>query len=271
MAAVSTRRGLDPREQVQWALYAASAHDFVFGHEGQHVVITKDEHETDHPEQPFPDLPYLRVLLDCLLVSGHFLAPSQAMYALAWGIPFAHLRQQEATGMLFVEKSRQIMASWLCCAYLLWRAKFHAHQLIIVQSRNEKDAVKFVYLKEPQQARISFIESRLPLWLQDGLFADRNNPVSRLTSKASYSAVSMADNGHLYFPNGSHIWAVAQGGNIIRSNTPSVLFSDEAAFQPDFGSAYQAALPALKGGGQGIFVSSAEISDFALLIEAEVA
>jgi hypothetical protein len=47
------------------------------------------------------------------------------------------------------------------------------------------------------------------------------------------------------------------------------LFSDEAAFQPDFGLAYQAALPALRGGGQGIFVSSAEVSDFATLVEAE--
>ena len=45
--------------------------------------------------------------------------------------------------------------------------------------------------------------------------------------------------------------------------------SDEAAFQPDFGLAYQAALPALRGGGQGIFVSSAEVSDFATLVEAE--
>ena len=46
--------------------------------------------------------------------------------------------------------------------------------------------------------------------------------------------------------------------------------SDEAAFQPAFGLAYQAALPSLKGGGQAIFISSAEIGDFATLIEAEV-
>ena len=57
---------------------------------------------------------------------------------------------------------------------------------------------------------------------------------------------------------------------MIRSNTPSCIFSDECAFQPEFGLAYQAALPALKGGGQGIFVSSAEIGDFATIIEADI-
>jgi hypothetical protein len=48
------------------------------------------------------------------------------------------------------------------------------------------------------------------------------------------------------------------------------LFSDEAAFQPEFGEAYTAALPAVRGGGQAIFVSSAEMGDFQELVEAEV-
>ena len=259
------RRGLSPTEHIAWALYARDPHAFVFGHGDVHILFTKDEHNADEPEQLFPDFPYLRCLFDCLLVSGHFLAPEAARYALTWGIPLAHLEQQALTGTLFIEKSRQIMASWLCCAYLLWRAKFHAHQLLLVQSKKEEDAAKFVFIKDERQARISFIESKLPLWLQDGLF---------LTSSAiggqRRSFIRLADYGNLYFPNGSRIWAVPQGGSVVRSNTPSCLFSDEAGFQPEFGLAFEAAVPALRGGGQGIFVSSAEVSDFSTLVEAQI-
>jgi hypothetical protein len=256
------KAGLSPEQQLTWEIYARDAHAFLFDGD----LWTKDEHDPDFPEKPFPDYPYLRCLLDCLLVSGHWLAPHNACYALEWGIPLRHLEQQASTGTLFIEKSRQVLASWLCCAYLLWRAKFHAHQLLIVQSRKEEDAAKFVFQKEAQQARISFMESRLPVWLQEGMMQTMNE--SRGSQLPMY--MRRADNGHLWFPNGSHIWAVPQGGNAIRSNTPSLLFSDEAAFQSEFGLAYQAALPALRGGGQGIFISSAEISDFATLVEAEV-
>lgn len=261
MQPARANHALTPAQRVRWQLMAADAHAFIFG-DGEPLLMTKDEHRSDAPEQPFPDLPYLRVLLDCLLVSGGFMEPDEARYALDWGIPLVHLRQQALTGTLFIEKSRQVMASWICCAYTLWRAKFHAHQLCIVQSRKEMDAVKFVFLKEPQQARISFMELMLPDWLREiGMFA---------TGTVNHYKGSMSDNGHLYFRNGSHIWAVPQGGDMIRSNTPSLLFSDEAAFQPEFGLAYQAAMPALRGGGQGIFVSSAEPGDFAGLVEAQV-
>ena len=257
--------GLSPAQRLEWAIYAKDAQSFVFGLDNQPVLWTKDEHDQDTPEKPFPDYEYLRCILDCLLVSGRFVPPLEAFYALSWGIPLAHLERQASMGMVFMEKSRQILASWVCCAYLLWRAKFHPHQLCIVQSKKEEDAAKFVFVKEAQQARISFMESRLPMWLQDGLFV-------RATDLAHHRRefISRSDNGHLWYPNGSHIWAVPKGGDVIRSNTPSVLFSDEAAFQPAFALAYQAALPSLKGGGQGIFISSAEVGDFATLVEAEV-
>ena len=256
--------GLGPAERLEWALYAKDAHAFVFGLE-EPVLWTKDEHDQECPEKPFPDYFYLRVILDCLLVSGRFLRPLEASHALSWGIPLAHLERQASMGMVFMEKSRQILASWVCGASGRWRAMFHRHQLCIVQSKKEDDAAKFVFIKEAQQGRISFMESRLPLWLQDGLFVTHEE-----IPHHKREFVRRADNGHLWYPNGSHIWAVPQGGDVIRSNTPSVLLSDEAAFQPAFALAYQAALPSLKGGGQGIFISSAEVGDFATLVEAEV-
>jgi hypothetical protein len=72
------------------------------------------------------------------------------------------------------------------------------------------------------------------------------------------------------FPNGSTVIAIPEGGSKIRSRVPSVLFSDEAAFQPEFGEAYKAALPAVNGGGQAIFVSSAEVGEFQSVVGADI-
>ncbi len=213
--------GLTSSQFVAWTKLSGDAHRFIFGDSTGPVCMTKDEHRPHDPEQPFPDYPYLRVLLDCLLVSGKFLTPGEAGYALDWGIPLPHLECMSYQGLVLIEKSRQIIASWLCVAYLLWRAKFHPHQLLIVQSKKEEDAAKFVYLKEPQQARMSFMESRLPLWLQDGLFPASGPALGRGLKQPRQAR---ADYGNLYFPNGSHVWAVPQGGDIVRSNTPSVLF-----------------------------------------------
>jgi hypothetical protein len=66
----------------------------------------------------------------------------------------------------------------------------------------------------------------------------------------------------------SHIWGIPEGGSIIRSNTPSLVVADEAAFQPEFGESYTAALPAVKGGGSYVALSSAELGAFAELVEA---
>lgn len=220
------------------------AHWFLFD---SGACVTRDEHDFEHPVKPIPDLPYLRAVLDLLLVSGGLLDPTRAVHALVAGGTGPYLRYLAQARVLFVEKSRQMLVSWMVCAYLLWRGKAKAHQLILVQSKKEEDAANLVYAGQDMvNARMSFIESRLPRHLQS------------ITHKAY---------AHLYDQNGTHWWGIPEGGSIIRSNVPSVLFSDEAAFQPEFGKAYTAALPAVKGGGQLIAVSSAEVGDFCDLIE----
>ena len=213
-------------------------------------VLTKDEHDTRNPVKPFPHSEYLRSLLDLLLVSGRIRVPEDAQYALQAGHSLEFLSALHRSGMLAVEKSRQKMVTWMVCGYLLWRAKYMPHQLIILQSKKEEDAANLVFCKEPFIARMSFMESHLPKHLR------------------SCSFPKAGAFGHLYFPNGSHAWAVPEGGEILRSNTPSVWFSDESAYQPEFAKAYTAAIPAIKGGGQAIMVSSAEPGDYMELIEA---
>lgn len=208
---------------------------------------TKDEHRLEAPIQPLPDLPYLRALLDLLLVSGGLLEPMKAIHALAAGCSLTYLLYLAQARVLFMEKSRQMLVSWLCSGYCWWRGKALAHQLILIQSKKEEDAANLVYAgQDATNARMSFLEAQLPRHLQ---------------------SIRHQAYAHLYDLNGTHWWGIPEGGAIIRSNTPSVLFSDEAAFQPEFGKAYTAALPAVKGGGQLIAVSSAELGDFCDLIE----
>ena len=67
--------------------------------------------------------------------------------------------------------------------------------------------------------------------------------------------------GKLIYSNGSIIWGIPQGGDIVRSYTPSVIFLDEAAFQPEAESSYGAAKAAAR---KIIAASSAEPSWFGI-------
>lgn len=239
-----------PEQKIEFEMCRRSAHTFIFGKTWPdggvtNFLKTKDEHNIYHAVQPFPDLPYLRVMVDQMLVGGRIIEPEEATYALEWGVPIGDLRHLHKTCILMVEKSRQVMITWVALAYILWRAKFMEHQLIMVQSKREDDAKKLVCVKEsePDAARLTFMETHLPQHLRTVDFSRRG-----ATAKCN-----------VYFDSGSHVWGIPEGGSIIRSHTPSVLFSDEAAFQPAFGEAYRAALPAIRGGGQAIFVSSAEV------------
>ena len=223
-----------------------NAHYFVF----DSGLCTKDEHDYVNPIKPFPDVPYLRALLDSLLVSGRLLPPEQAHHARAAGHSELWLRALASSGILMVEKSRQVMATWLVCAYLLWRAKFHDHQLLLIQSKREEDAANLVFNKEQFVARMSFLEVHLPHHLR----------TIQWPKGGSYAVLT--------FPNGSRAWGIPEGGDIIRSNTASVIFSDESCFQPEFGASFTAALPAVKGGGSYVAISSAEPSTFQELVEA---
>lgn len=236
------------RRALEAELCRRSAHHFIFA--SKHLV-TKDEHDAKNPVKPVPDLPYLRALLDCYLVSGRLMAPEDARHALAAGLPLAFLIHLHSSGLLFIEKSRDMFVTNLTCCYVHWRARSIDHQLILVQSKNEEDAAKLVYIKEPQFGRISFMEDHLPAhlrtmaWPKSGAYAN------------------------LYLKNGSHIRGIPEGGHIIRSEHPSLIVSDEAAFQPEFGDSFTAAMPAVEGGGQYLAISSAEPGEFESLVDAE--
>jgi len=139
--------------------------------------------------------------------------------------------------ILFLEKSRQLFITWAVCFLMLWVCKFQQNRLVFMQSKKEEDAANLVYNVEPNQARMSFMEAHLPEPLKSDVIY-------------SYGKMRVLDTGSL-------AWGIPEGGDQIRSYTPSWVISDEAAFQPSFEQAYQAARAAIRGGAHFVAVSSA--------------
>jgi hypothetical protein len=176
-------------------------------------IVTKDEHgEGEESVKPFPtreQKPYIWEIIDTI----------------------------ESEQLVAIEKSRQLMVTWLVCLYCLWMAKFQKNRLIFIQSKKEEDAANLVFNSEWNAARISFMERNLPENLQSDC-------------SPAYGKLHFRDTG-------SRIWAIPEGGDQIRSYTASLIYSDEAAFQPEFENAWKASNPSIKGGGKMIIVSSA--------------
>ena len=186
---------LELKREVEFRFYQANPLNFIFSG----LLYTKDEHDAATPVKLLPDKPYMRETVAVI----------------------------HETHITFIPKSRQIMATWLCSAYALWTALFIPYQAILVQSKNEINSAMMVFMQKMDTARISFMYSRLPEWLQE-----------RVRVTASYSKLS--------FGNGSWILGVPEGGDIVRQYTASIVLFDEAGFQPEFESAYAAAKPMAK-------------------------
>jgi len=179
-------------------------------------------------------------------------------------IPWRH---KEHLGVLFyhflccpilaIPKSRQVMVSWAMAAFAAWYVRTAAARLIVWQSKKDKDAHKMVSMGRdtPTAGRIDFIEQHLPRWLRDPNIMQ--GPGNR-TGMLLYNPRSHDESGMKIHWHGGIIEAVPQGAGQVRSKTPGLYISDEAAFQEEFDEAVIALLPAVHGGGRFIAVSSIE-------------
>jgi hypothetical protein len=154
--------------------------------------------------------------------------------------------------MNLIEKSRQMMVSWVLCSLYLWDAQFGVNRLNFLSSKKEEDSDRL-------------IQRCYTVWSNQPEFLKRAHP-------AEYSFC------HLKFrrPNEpdslpySELWGIAQGPDIIRQHVGSGLFIDEGAFQTDLESLVGAAKPMLSGGGRLDIVSSASPGFFQDLVEDRV-
>lgn len=130
-------------------------------------------------------------------------------------------------------KSRQLMLSWICCAFISWLVMFGSHRRAMIQSKKERDAQELLL-------RCVMVLKRLPTWL-----------------KVKFSPTK----GEVNFENDSKIQAFPQGAEQVRSYVPSILFADESGFQAEYEEAHGAAMPMI-GNGYYMSVSTAEGGSF---------
>jgi len=135
--------------------------------------------------------------------------------------------------MIFIEKSRQMMVSWLLVSYALFRAIRKIGSRIAIQSAKEEAARHLI----ADRARI--ILENLP----GGVFFDEY-----YVRRGSPPRVVIVRDGIE-----SEIIGIPQGGEKIRTYTLSGMIGDEATFQPEFDDALAAAMPTL--GKRGWFVA----------------
>jgi len=164
----------------------------------QQHTQTKDSHWREagasSPYRPFPNKPYFR--------------------------PIADAFQREP--VLFVEKSRDLMLSWLCVGLFTHAVMTTDGIEVLFQSQKESKAFELVaYAKTLYERQKPEIQAAYPL-------------TGKLTSQPD---------GMLEFANGSRIIGIPGGADQIRSFHPWGLFQDEAAFMPEAGKAYDHAVP----------------------------
>lgn len=163
----------------------------------RNYTCTENEHWLQEgrtsPYEPFPDKPYFEAVLDVLA----------------------------AEPIVFIEKSRDLMMSWLCVGYLTLEAMKVPARKVIFQTMKESKAEELVnYAKT--------LWKHQPDWLRDA------HPLAKPVERQS--AVE------LEFANGSKILGIAAGGDQIRSFHPYAVLIDEAAFLPQAGESYNAAI-----------------------------
>ena len=178
----------------------------------KHLVKTRDEAAgAEHSIMPFPDEPALKAIWNVL--------------------------EHSPSKLIIIAKSRQIMVSWVTCAFALWRARFFPNRQVVWQTKKEDDAKDMVCYGQDRldEARMQFIESHLPHFMaKKRRFRD----------------------GQIIYDNGSKIVAVPEGGHQVRSKTTSLIVIDEAAFQDQFQAALTAALPLLNKESKMIAIST---------------
>lgn len=134
----------------------------------------------------------------------------------------AVLNEIQREQVLFIEESRDMMISWLCVGFFTHAAMTNAEREVLFQSQKEDKAAELIdYAKTLYEQQDEALKRHFPL----------AKPLK------DQSALK------LEFANGSRLVGIPEGADQIRSFHPWGLLMDEAAFQPEAGEAYDAAVP----------------------------
>lgn len=125
-----------------------------------------------------------------------------------------------------VLKARQIGLTTVACGMALWRLLFFENRFILVLSKNDEDAKKFL-------RRIKMMYQRLPLWV-------RARAPQVLNKWGKHEAE---------FDNGSVIYSATSASDHGRGDTPSDVFLDEIGKMKNQDDSWSALYPAIEAGG----------------------
>lgn len=173
-------------------------------------TMTYNEHWTvegrPSPYEPFPRYEYIRHLFDIF----------------------------DRERIVWIEKSRDMMVTWACVAYLTLQSMTTPECGVVIQTQKEKKVIQLIdYAKCLYRTQDARIQAEFPL------------------EKSLDDQPALG----LYFANGARIEGIPGGADQIRSYHPWGYLNDESSFQPDAGECYNEALAAVKG--KVIFNSSA--------------
>lgn len=203
-----------------WATHKA-AHDFKYF---LTWVKTKDESEGLERE-PFPiHREYLQYVAEELQYGPH-----KPEYG-------------DKRDPVWVPKSRRLMWTWIMCAYLVWKSIRSGSWHAFLQTNKEEDADFLI------EHRVKYVWDNLPYWMRFVIVGGPEGTEGRYI----YCKFSL--------PNGAKVWGVPQGPDVLRQYTPSLVFVDEAAYQPEFGDTLAAIMPFVEKNTEMYFVSSANAS-----------
>lgn len=141
-------------------------------------------------------------------------------------------------------KSRQMMGSWIMCAFGLWVMLFYPESEVLFQSKKEGDSKKqIIRFKTLYESMPKIFKNKFPL---------------------STSKMSAQHSCFLRLTNGSSVEGVASGGDVVRSRTPTLLISDESAFQDDLREVVKAGMACSQ---LFVLISSMDSGEFQRLVE----
>lgn len=135
-------------------------------------------------------------------------------------------------GKVIFKKSRQVGASVISGAYVLWRANFHKGEMIKIISLTRTDATEF------KEKTIDINYEMLPGWMKTETTRD-GNAKTRMKLK-----------------NKSQIQILPKSKNAGRGGTPSLVIIDEAAFNEWMPDIWKSIEPSLDKGGDCIVIST---------------
>jgi len=145
-----------------------------------------------------------------------------------------------------VSKARQMQVTWWLASLALWDAVHHDNRLIMLQSKRLEDVIGDMQTGDGLLGRVKYMLHRIPYRHEIGLEFD---PFENGSAKVSIAS------------RHSTIWAIAQGGAILRQRTAGGIASDETALQPEFEESFTAAMPCIRSGGWWWGATTANVVD----------